>query len=119
MPILEIEIVGEAEAREGLARRLADAAGEALGARPGGTWVRLRFLPPEQYGESGGPVPDDVRPVFVHVMKRSWPEGGPSAEEVARVTEAIAAVVGRDPGLVHVRHEPPGAGRQAFGGDLV
>lgn len=118
MPILEIEIVGEPEVREGLAQGLADAAGEALEARPGGTWVRLRVLPLRDYAESGG-APEGARPVFVSVMKRSYPEGGPDPAEVHRLTEAIARECGRDPGLVHVRYEAPGAGRQAFGGRLV
>ena len=120
MPILEIELVGEPEParRRDLARRLADAAGEALGARPGGTWVRLRVLPEEDYAESGG-APVGVRPVFAHVLKRTWPEGGPDPEEVRRLTEAVADAVGREPGVVHVRYEAPGGGRQAFGGQLV
>lgn len=118
MPILEIEIVGEPTARPGLARRLADAAGEALGARPGGTWVRLRVLPEADYAESGG-TPEGVCPVFAHVLLARWPEGGPDPAEVRRLTAALAQACGRDPGVVHVRYEPPGAGRQAFGGELV
>lgn len=71
MPIIEIEVVtAEGEALiPGLAQKLADAAGSILGTPPGSTWVKLRALPRAQYAENGAPVPEDVRPVFVTVLK--------------------------------------------------
>jgi phenylpyruvate tautomerase PptA (4-oxalocrotonate tautomerase family) len=119
VPVLEIEIVGEPEGpdRSGLARRLADAAGEALGAGPGSTWVRLRVLDPRDYAENESA--EELRPVFVHVLERSVPDDDALAARVAKLTRAVAAACDRDPETVHVRYEPPGAGRQAFGGNLV
>ncbi len=120
MPILEVEIVGAAGAEdgiEGLAARLAEAAGLALGARPGGTWVRLRFLAPEHYAESGGA--GDVRPVFVRVLERAVPDHDRLATRIEALTVALAEACGRPPGNVHVLYEPPAAGRMAFGGKLV
>lgn len=121
MPILEIEVIDELDydVREGLAARLADAAGEALGASVGGTWVRLRTLPAVAYAESGGGPPPGIRPVFVSVVRRALPETGPDPDEVLRLTQAIARECRRPEGNVHVRYEAPGAGRQAFGGTLA
>ena len=119
MPILEVEIVGEPQGdRAGLAQRLADAAADVLGSAPQGTWVRLRILPTEDYAENGGALPG-VAPVFVSVLQRASPPDAERADEVRRLTEAIAGACGRPAANVHVRYEPDAAGRQAFGGKLV
>jgi phenylpyruvate tautomerase PptA (4-oxalocrotonate tautomerase family) len=121
MPLLEVEIVGDIDParREGLASRIADAAGQVLDSRPRGTWVRLRWLAPEHYAENaGGPEPG-IAPVFVHVMKAQLPEGAEREAEVRALTQAVAAACGRPALHVHVLYDPPGAGRVAFGGELV
>jgi phenylpyruvate tautomerase PptA (4-oxalocrotonate tautomerase family) len=121
MPVLEVEIVGDVDParREGLASRIADAAGRALDSRPQGTWVRLRWLAPEDYAENaGGPEPGTA-PVFVNVMKAQLPEGAEREAEVRALTQAVAAACGRPAQHVHVLYDPPGAGRVAFGGKLV
>ena len=120
MPILEIEIVGEpaADIRDGLAQRIADVAGPLFGSDPQETWVRLRILPPGQYAENGG-TPGGVAPVFVSVLRRRNPEGEELEREVVELTAAIAIACGRPKENVHVRYEPPGADRQAFGGRLI
>jgi phenylpyruvate tautomerase PptA (4-oxalocrotonate tautomerase family) len=117
MPILEVEIVGAVpdDVRRGLARRIADAAGDALEARPGGTWVRLRFLDRERYAESGGDVPDDVQPVFVSVLLGDPPGGEARAEQARRLTRAVAAACDRPARSTHVLYEPAAKGRIAFG----
>ena len=126
MPMLEIEVVGAMprRVRDGLARRLADAAGDALGSRPSSTWVRLRILEAEDYAENGSDragsdAPHGELPVFVSVLARSLPEGDLLAEQVEALTQAIANVCERPAARVHVRYEPEGRGRQAFGGRLV
>ncbi len=117
MPILDVEVVGDLvrSAKKRLAERLADACGELLGLPQGRTWVRLRFLPADQYGEHGG-VPKDVRPVFVTVLRAAPPTGRSLAREMQALGAAVAKVCGRPPENVHVLYEPPGAGRVAFGG---
>jgi phenylpyruvate tautomerase PptA (4-oxalocrotonate tautomerase family) len=113
-----VELVGDEIVPAGLTRRLADALGEALASRPGGTWVRLRQLDRSRYAENGS-VDEEVRPVFVTVLERNRPTGQELLDRVARVTAAVAEVVGRDPTLVHVLFEDDAAGRLSFGGRLV
>jgi phenylpyruvate tautomerase PptA (4-oxalocrotonate tautomerase family) len=120
MPILEIEIVGDPAAgtRDGLAQRIADAAGRVLGSDPQETWVRVRLLPADHYAENGG-APTGIAPVFVSLLKRRNPEGKELDLEVANLTTAIADACGRPRDNVHILYDPPGAGRQAFGGRLI
>ena len=120
MPILNVEIVGEADAagEDSLAQRIADAAGGIFGSPPRGTWVRVRILPARRYAENEGAEPG-VHPVFVHVVKRSVPPEEELRAEVAALTEAIAAACERPAENVHVCYEVAAAGRQAFGGTLV
>jgi phenylpyruvate tautomerase PptA (4-oxalocrotonate tautomerase family) len=117
MPVVDVELVGEADVSAELSQRLADAIGAALTSRPGGTWVRVRELARDHYAENGGL--DDVRPVFVTVLERSRPRGEALAERVARVTAAVAEATGRPAENVHVLFEDDAAGRLAFGGRLV
>lgn len=117
MPIIDIELVGDAESSPSLPRRLADAIGGALGASPGGTWVKLHHLASSDYGESG--TDDPVEPVFVTIMQRRRPEPATLAEAVAAVTDAVSKVTGRPRQHVHVLFAESGAGRAAFGGSVV
>ncbi len=120
MPILDVEIVLKPDEilAPGLAAELADRTAAVLGARPGGTWVKLRTLSPEQYAEDGGPSPG-VYPVFVSVLKADWPGPDELAAEVAALTQAIAQVCQRPRENVHVLYQPPARGRIAFGGRLI
>ena len=121
MPVLEVEMVlaaGEALA-PGLATALAERTSAVFGAAPGRTWVRLRSLERAQYAEDGGGPPPGVQPVFVTVLKARWPEGAQLADEIERLTTAVAQACGRPAENVHVAYLPAGAGRVAFGGRLV
>lgn len=120
MPIVTIEIVDTAAATTpGLARTLADAIGDALGAPPGSIWVRVRPLERDAYAENRTPASATPAPVFVTIEERAPPRGGALAARIAALTDAVAAAVGRDRSLVHVDVAPPAAGRRAFGGRLV
>ena len=118
MPIVDVELVGDSLVTGETSRSLADAVGEALSSRPGGTWVRVRTLDAARYAENGG-APDGVQPVFVTVLERIRPTGSELTEKVARVTAAVAEVSGRPAENVHVLFETDAAGRLAFGGRLV
>ena len=121
MPILEVEIV--LRPREtlpvDLVGQLADRAAAALGYQPGGTWVKLRPLPPEQYAEGGDGPPEGVYPVFVSVLKADLPQADQLAAEIANLTQAIAQVCDRPPESVHILYQRPARGRIAFGGRLL
>ena len=122
MPILDIELVqpdGALPAASALTQALADAAGRALGAAPGRTWVRLRVLPVSQYAENEAIVAPDEYPVFVTVLHARAPLGQALADEIAALTQALAACLGRASQRVHLQYSPAAAGRQAFGGVLV
>jgi len=118
MPILDIEIVGARPTLADLPTRLADTAGSVLGASVGATWVKLRLVPAEDYGESGC-VAAGVEPVFVTVRRRQVPAREELESECRELTFALAAVLGRPAAHVHVYYEPDSRGRQAFGGRLV
>jgi phenylpyruvate tautomerase PptA (4-oxalocrotonate tautomerase family) len=115
MPIVDIEVVGDAGAP---AQTLADALGQAFGSAPGQTWVRLRYLDAGAYAENECAVGADERPVFVTVLHAHPPQGDALVVELRAVTHAVAQCLSRAPQRVHVQYAPPGAGRQAFGGVL-
>lgn len=121
MPIIDVELVGTAKASSPQPdpQRLADALGKALDSPAGQTWMRLRYLPRDQYAENGAPLDDAIQPVFVTVMEARRPAGPALADRVTRVTTAVADAVGRDRSCVHVMYAEDGAGRVAFGGKLV
>ncbi|MEZ5247488.1 MAG: hypothetical protein R2707_20535 [Acidimicrobiales bacterium] len=119
MPIVDVEIVTDAEVSGDLARRLADAIGDALGSDPGRTWVRLRTLGRHHYAESGGPVPGDVTPVFVTVSARRHPHPDDFAAVAPKLSAAVAGVAGTRAEHVHVLFGQDARGRVAFGGTLV
>lgn len=120
MPILDVEIVvAEEELAPGLAVALAEAAGKVFGTPAGRTWVRVHPLPLRNYAENGGGPPDGVLPVFVAVLKARWPGPQELTAEVASLTVEIARVCDRPQASVHVMYAPEGAGRVAFGGELV
>ena len=120
MPIADVTLIGAAQHEtEGLARRLADALSLALGAPAGTTWVRLHRVAAEDYAEDGG-APEGVRPVFVDLLRRAWPDDDAErARSLRAVAEAVAVACGRPVANVHVLAEPPAAGRMAFGGARV
>lgn len=118
MPLIEVEVVADDELSPTLAPRLAEAAGRALDAPAGQTWVRLRRLATASYAESGGGPPAGVRPVFVQVLQARLPDEAALARQAAALSAAIAEVCGRPADHVHVVFSPEGAGRIAFGGRL-
>jgi len=121
MPIVDIEVIGRLPARgsASAARALADALGRTFATPPGRTWVRLRVTPASRYAENGIRSVASELPVFVTVLHAHPPRDSTLAAEIAAVTQAVAAGLGRPPERVHVQYAPPGAGRQAFGGTLV
>jgi phenylpyruvate tautomerase PptA (4-oxalocrotonate tautomerase family) len=120
MPILQVEIVGKPGAGSaGLARRIADAAARVLKAPPGRVWVRLRRLPRAQYAECGGPLPAEIKPVFVSLLKAEQGSQKARLKEAAALSAAIGEACGRGAADVHIFYEPPARGRAAFGGELL
>jgi hypothetical protein len=120
MPLIEIEIIGSLNVPvSGLARKLADELGMLFGSAVGESWVRLRFLPKENYAENGADIPVGAQAIFVQVTKRQLPGPEILAQEARRISKVVAADCGRSADQVHVIYEAPGAGRIAFGGKLV
>lgn len=120
MPILDVEIVVGPEERlpDNLARQLADIAGEVLESRPGGTWVKLRTLPRNQYAENGE-LAKNVRPVFVSLLMGEQPSKEIMKQQAEQLAEAFAQACKRPKENVHILYEASAAGRIAFGGELV
>lgn len=112
MPILEVEIVGTAV--PDAAHKVAVAAAGVFEAAPGTVWVKIRRIDAALYAENG---PGSPSPVFVRVLKRSAPDD--AAREHWALARAIGAALGVPHEQVHLTYEPPAAGRQSFGGNLV
>ena len=121
MPVVDIEIVsdGAVEPSETPAQALADALAATLGTPPGRTWVRLRYLDRTCYAENQSAVPNGLLPVFVAVQHAHPPTGDALAAQAKAITSAVAQCLACTPERVHVLYAPPGAGRQAFGGEWV
>ena len=121
MPVLDVQMVLRegARPRAGLARALADAAAEVLGAATGQVWVRVGALPLECYAENGVSPAELPLPVFVRVLHRQLPSSSALAAEAKVLSAALAAVIGCASERVHIEYSPPGQGRVAFGGNLV
>ena len=119
MPIIDIELVCEAEFGEISAAALADALGQVLGGPPGSTWVRLRFLAHGAYAENGCTLSRAELPAFVTVLHAHPPVGDALGGEAMAIALAVAGCVARERERVHVQYAPPGVGRQAFGGEFV
>lgn len=118
MPIVDVEIVSrDAIVPLGLASKLADAIGGALGAPIGSTWVRVRAIDADRYAESGGQ--SAIKPVFVSILRRTLPDPAARATMSRAIATLVGDLMGRSSENVHVIWEPPGAGRVAFGGELL
>jgi phenylpyruvate tautomerase PptA (4-oxalocrotonate tautomerase family) len=121
MPIVDIELVlpKAEEIGKAWANALADALGAALSLPAGRLWVRLSRRAASHYAENGVPPHLTPHPVFVGILHAHPPEGEARKAEIAAITGAVAACIGRLPDAIHVTYAPPGAGRVAFGGALL
>jgi phenylpyruvate tautomerase PptA (4-oxalocrotonate tautomerase family) len=121
MPIIDVEIVASDSVPDmpaNLTQSLAEATAQVFGAQPGTVWVKLRVIPSNGYAENGG-LPEGMYPVFVTVLKSRVPEGSALEDEIIRLTNVVAKVLGRPESNVHIFYQPDGAGRVAFGGNVV
>lgn len=73
----------------------------------------------DRYGESGGPLDDEIRPVFVTVTTRRVRESVGLAVEARSIARTVATLTGRPEENVHIIYAPDAAGRVAFGGTLI
>lgn len=121
MPIVQVEIVAQPDEPMpiGLAARLADKLGAYWASPPQGTWVKIARLDARLYAENGGGLLPGIAPVFVTVLKAQLPAQEQLRAEVSAVAQIVAACCGRPLEQVHVLVLPPGAGRIAFGGELM
>ncbi len=117
MPILQIDIVGDRGEDTGLAQRLADAAGAALGSRPQGTWVKLQYIAASDYAENSGA--NVGPPILVSLLEADVGRGAELRERVRLLAEAVAKAANHPVQNVHIIVEPAARGRIAFGGELV
>ncbi len=121
MPIVTVEIVAgtNGAVAQDLAQSLADSLGRVLKSPAGQTWVRVHFLPGNQYAENDARLDAAQLPVFVTILRRTIPEPAQLEVEVAALTDAVAKVIGRPTSCVHLEYAPAASGRLSFGGDIV
>ena len=122
MPIVQLQLVirddSERIARETL-QLLADELGAYFQSGTAGTWVRVDYIPFEQYAENRETLCDDARPTLVHVLKYKIPDQDRLALEAKALARIVANVLRRPERNTHIIYEPDGKGRVAFGGLLV
>jgi phenylpyruvate tautomerase PptA (4-oxalocrotonate tautomerase family) len=120
MPIIDVQVVQPASQplEPGLAQRLADTIGRAWHAEPGHVWVRLHTLGADHYAENQSVLRDDELPVLVTVLLGELPASQDRPAHAAALAAAIAGVVARPVGRVHIEYALPGRGRLAFGGSF-
>jgi phenylpyruvate tautomerase PptA (4-oxalocrotonate tautomerase family) len=120
MPILNVEIVmhPNEHIHPKLAMELANRTGEIFNSAPGNTWVKVHLIGSENYAENGN-TPDEIFPVFVSVLKLKWSSSDSLQAEAAKLTAVVAHICNRPQENVHFIYLPEGAGRVAFGGDVL
>jgi hypothetical protein len=121
MPIVDVQFVlpHGATLPEGAAKRLANAIGAALAVPDGGLWLRLQVVPANQFAENGDEVRSDELPVFLTVLHANPKEGAELQAEATALAKAVAETLAMPRTRVHIEYAPPGAGRVAFGGNLI
>ncbi len=122
MPIVQLQLVirddSERIAHETL-QRLADELGECFQSGAAATWVKVDYIPFEQYAENRETLHDDARPTLVRVLKYKIPDQERLAQEAKELASIVANVLLRPERHTHIIYEPDGKGRVAFGGLLV
>ena len=122
MPIVQIEVVirgnSERVGRETL-QDLADELGEYFQTDRAGTWVKVGYLPFEQYAENRAEPGGETKPTLVYVLKYRLPPQYQLAREAKDLARIVATRLQRPEENTHIIFEPDGLGRVAFGGELV
>ena len=122
MPIVQLQLVirddSERVAHETL-QLLADEIGEYFQSGAAATWVKVDYIPFEQYAENREALRDDARPTLVHVLKYKVPDQERLAQEAKELARIVASVLLRPERHTHIIYEPDGKGRVAFGGILL
>ena len=116
MPVVDVEIVGSCELA-GLSEVLAVQIGSALGSAEGGTWVKVRLLPQDQYAENRSDAAP--QPVFISVLQHARLWGASLATAVENITQIVAEATDRPAENVHLVFSESAAGWASFGGKLV
>jgi hypothetical protein len=78
----------------------------------------MRVIPSAHYAEDHG-RPLGVHPVFVTVLKSHITDKNALEREISLLTSEIAGVLNRSETNIHIAYQTEGAGRVAFGGQLV
>ena len=79
----------------------------------------MHLMPCDHYAENGGGPNDGVFPIFVSVLKARLPAPDVLRAEVDGLTAAVAEATGRPAVHIRIVYLPAGAGRMAFGGELM
>jgi len=122
MPIVTVQCVQEKNTGpydRKTVQSLSDALGEVFGSNPGTTWVKVQYLERSDYAENGGEFDAEFRPTFIEVLKRTLQDEETLANEAMAIADLVAQILATPTDNVHVVYLPEGAGRVAFGGNLV
>lgn len=122
MAIVDIEVViGEGDdacLKPEQTRSIADALGRVFETGPNRTWVKIRYLPSQQYAHNEAPQGVVALPVFVSILKNRPPAPDQMSGQVAAIARELAPIVGRPTTSIHVLYEASARGRLGIGGVL-
>ena len=121
MPIVTVQCVTHSSERwpDTTVQKLSDALGDLFQTGPGTTWLRIEYLPRQQYAENRVDLDDDLEPTFVEVLRRSLPRNDILAKEAQQIAVLTGRILSRPAENVHVIYLPESSGRIAFGGKLI
>jgi len=122
VPIVIVQCVQERTTgpyAEETVQSLSDALGQVFGSDPGTTWLKMQYLRCSDYADNAGERDFEIRPTFVEILKQTLQEEDILANEATEIADVGARILSRPKGNSHVIYLPEGAGRVAFGGNLV
>lgn len=122
MAIVDIELVIQ-EGRDSYlsqeqTRSIANTLGRIFETKPNRTWVRIRYLPSEQYAENEAPEGPAVLPTFITILKNRPPEPGLMASQMLAIAQGLSPIINRPAGSIHILYEASALGRLGVGGIL-
>lgn len=119
MPIINVEIVGSISANANyVSQNLADVAGKIFQSGPGQTWLKLTFIPFDNYAENNIARPLEG-PTFVSIIMKDPLDDNEKAQLALNLAKEIGQILNRSIDKIHVYFNLEARGRIAFGGKLM
>ena len=119
MPIIDVELIALDAPKnlKNLTQNLTNSAAIILNSPNGQTWLKLHFLPLNQYAENGG-VPEDFKSLFVSLLLKNNLSEDKRSEIAFKLCESFSTITHFPKDHIHILFLPEGSGRMVFGGSF-